>query len=50
MFGVDKGGYEQGYQVCCVLGVNIFWCGCCRMGMLMEGSSDAKATVGGLLT
>ena len=48
MYGVNKGGYEQGYEVCCVC-VLIYFDVIYRIGLLMGESSDATVVVGGPL-
>ena len=48
MYGVNKGGYEQGYEVCLCLCVNLFWCDLFRMGLRREESFDAMVDAGGL--
>ena len=45
MYGVNKGGYEQEYEVCCVC-VLICFSVIFRMGLLMGGSSDVTVVVG----
>ena len=43
MYGIHKGGYGQGYEVCCVLVLIYFSVVVCRMVLRMGASLGARA-------
>ena len=43
-YGLEKGGYDQGYEVCCIY-MSVHYFSICRMVMQMGLSLVARATV-----
>ena len=48
MYGVSRGGYDQGYEVCLCLCVKLFECASFRMGLKRQVSFDVMVDAGGI--